>query len=202
MGWDFDKSSTDKKVEFTKFPEGITQIRIIDDSPHIRWTHWMQKNMRSVTCPGFKACPICEIRTKQKANGEQYSYNMSRRLAIQVLNRNTGKLEIMEQGVTFFQDLKDLMEDLDAKGKKLIDVDISVRRRGTGKDGTSYRLDIGEEYQLTENDKELMEEKLDLSEFFVEHTTEQITRVINGEDWNEVMYPKDEDEIEEEVVLK
>ena len=208
MSWDFDKTD-DNKVEFTKFPEGVTTIRVVDTVPHVRWTHWMPKNMRSITCPGFKTCPICEIRQAQKANGEQYTHNMGRRLAIQIINRNTGKLEIMEQGVTVFNDLKDLMEDLAEKNKKLIDVDISVRRRGMGKDSTSYRLDIGEESILSPADVKLLDEKLDLKEFFVEHTPEQIIAVLNGADWNETMYPKDDaivgdidDEIEDEVILR
>lgn len=202
MSWDFDKKD-DNKVEFTKFPEGVVTIRIIDPAPHIRWTHWMQKHSRSVTCPGFKVCPICEIRNAQKANGENQTYNMSRRLSIQVINRNTGKLEIMEQGVTFFNELKILMEDLAEKNLTLLDVDVSVRRRGTGKDNTVYRLDIGEETPLSESDLKLIEDKVDLKEFFVEHTAEQILAVMGGADWNETMYPKDdEDEVEEEVVLK
>ena len=202
MSWDFDKS--DDKVEFTKFPEGITVIRVVDEVPHVRWTHWMQKNMRSITCPGFKVCPICEMRTVQKANKEPYTHGMSRRLSMQVINRNTGKLEIMEQGVTFFNELKIIMEDLQEKKLTLIDVDLSVRRRGSGKDNTTYRIDIGEQTPLTDEDKKLIEEKLDLREFFKENTPEQIIAVLQGGDWNEIMYPKDDEvsQEEDEVVLE
>ena len=190
LGWDFDKN--DDKVEFTKFPEGIVNIRIVGGVPHTRWTHWMPKHMRSVTCPGNRTCPICEIRNIQKANGEQYSYAMGRRIAIQVINRNTGKLEIMEQGVNFFEEVKEIMIMLAEKGKALHDVDIAVRSRGSGKDGTSYRLDIGEEYPLTEEDKALCEGMMNLAEFFKEHTPEQILAVLDGADWNETMYPDNE----------
>lgn len=196
-GWDFDK--TDDKVEFTKFPEGVVKIRVVGLSPKTRWTHWMPKNMRSVTCPGNKTCPICAIRQIQKSNGEPYTYAMGRRIAIQIINRNTGKLEIMEQGVNFFEELKDIMGILAGKDKKLIDVDIAVRRRGTGKDGTSYRLDLDEEYEITDKDKVLMEEMMDLDEFFKEHTPEQILAVLDGADWNETMYPKDTEEETEEA---
>lgn len=196
QGWDFDRS--DDKIEFTKFPEGVVKIRVVGIAPKTRWTHWMPKHSRAVTCPGNKVCPICEIRQIQKSNKEPYSYDMSRRIAIQVINRNTGKLEIMEQGVNFFEELKDLMQMLNEKGSSLLDVDISVRRRGTGKDGTSYRLDIDEAYPLTDKDKELIEKMLDLDEFFKEHTPEQILAVMEGADWNETMYPKDEEEETEE----
>jgi len=201
MGWDFDDNDKDK-LEFTKFPEGITNIRIVGESPHKRWGHWITKQSRMITCPGFKECPICQIRAQQKANKQESTYNMAKRMTIWVINRNTGKLEILEQGVTFFQDVKDLMEDLKAKKKNLIDVDITVRRRGTGKDGTSYRLDIGDEYPLTKEDLSLIEDLTPMTDIFQEHNAEQITKIINGEDWNDVMYPDNNSDDDDEVVLK
>jgi hypothetical protein len=194
-GWDFD-SSSGKNVEFTKFPEGITKIRIVDDAPHIRWTHWLNQQKRSVNCPG-KGCPICEVRKSQKAKKEPYTYNMGRRFSMQVLNRNTGKLELMEQGINFFEDLKDLRETLEDKDLTFLDVDIAVKRRGTGKDGTSYRLDIDEKYPLSEEDKKLISEKLDLNNYFKPHDPDKILRVLNGEEWKDVMYESTDDEGEE-----
>ena len=202
-GWDFDTGSGGgNNVEYTKFPEGITKIRVVDATPNIRWIHWINSLKRSINCPG-RGCPICEMRKNEKANKMEYTHNMSRRFALQVLNRNTGKLEMMEQGVTFFQDLKDIMEMLDEKGKKLIDVDISVKRRGTGKDSTSYRIDIDEEYPLTDADKKLIEGMVDMDEYFKVHEPEKIIRVLQGEDWKEVMYDEEvEDDKEEEFELE
>ena len=197
-GWDFDNTSNGKKQDFTKFPEGVTKIRIVDDVPNVRWTHWLQKHNRSANCPG-KGCPICEIRKVQKANKQDYTYPMSRRFAIQVINRNTGKLEILEQGVTFFEDLKDLRAILAEDNLKLTDVDISVRRRGKDTN-TTYRLDRAEEYPYTEEDNKLIEGKINLDEYFVPHTPEQLTRVINGEEWDKVMYP--DETIEEDIVVE
>lgn len=191
-GWDFNSPSNNgNKSEFTKFPVGVTRIRIVDGEPFQRWTHWMQQFKRTINCPG-KGCPICEIRKRQKANKEPYTYNVTKRIAIQVLNRETEKLEIMEQGKTFFEDLRDIMEDLYDQDKKLIDVDIKVKRRGEGKDDTSYRLDIDKEYPLTENDKELIKNKIDLKEFFKPHEIDKITQLINGEKWEDVMYENNE----------
>ena len=51
-GWDFNSNNNDKKIEFTKFPEGVTKIRLVDPEPHMRWTHWLPKEKRSVNCPG------------------------------------------------------------------------------------------------------------------------------------------------------
>lgn len=196
-GWDFE-ANTNNKVEFTKFPVGITKIRVIDEEPYVRWTHWLTQHKRSINCPG-RGCPICEIRKNQKANKEPYSYGMSRKFALNVINRETGNVEIMEQGIGFFQDLRDIMQDLKDMGHNLIEADIKVRRRGTGKDDTSYRLDIDEIYTLTDEDKKLVEEKIDLEKYFKPHTNEQITRVLNGESWEDVMYNNEEDEANEEL---
>lgn len=201
-GWDFD-SNDKKKVEYTKFPTGITNIRIIDNEPHIRWVHWIQQVKRNVNCPG-KDCPICKIRKEQQANKETPTYNMSRRFSMQILNRETEKIELMEQGITFFEDIRDLMRDLKEEGKALIDVDLKVRRRGTSKDDTSYRIDIAKEYPISDKDKKEIENKLDLSEYFTPHTPEQITALISGSTWEEVMYndsTSEEDEKEEEIEL-
>ena len=198
MSWDFDSDNT--KVEFTKFPVGITKIRVVDEAPYLRWTHWMNTLKRSINCPG-NGCPICEIRKNQKANKMPQTHNMSRRFVINVLNRETGKVEIMEQGVGFFEDLRDLMRDLQEDGKSLIDVDIKVRRRGTGKDDTSYRLDLDDEYPLTPEEITLVESAVNLREYFKPHTHEQINRVLNGETWEDVMYAKDEEK-EEEITIE
>lgn len=192
-GWSFETGGgNSKKQEFTKFPEGVTKIRIIDIEPVERWTHWMARDKRSINCPG-KGCPICNIRKQEKANKLPYTYPMARRFALQVLNRNTNKMEIMEQGINFFQDLRDVMELLATQDKSLIDVDLQVRRRGSGKDGTSYRIDVAEEYALTAEDVKMVEEKIDLKEYFTPHTPEQITRVVAGEKFDEVMYGDDKD---------
>lgn len=198
MSWDF--GTTQSKAEFTKFPVGTTHIRVIDDAPFVRWTHWMPKHSRAVTCPG-QACPICEIRKKQKEAKLDYTYGVSRRIAINIINRETGKVEIMEQGINFFNDLRDLMKDLKDEGKKLSDVDIKVRRRGSGKDDTSYRLDIDKEYPLSENDISLMSAKQDLSEYFKPNTIEQIQRLVDGESWDDV-FSKDNTEDHEVIEVR
>lgn len=196
--WDFGGSSS--KTEYTKFPVGITHIRVIDDVPFVRWTHWVPKFNKSVNCPG-QGCPICDVRKKQKAAGLDYTYGVSRRIAMNIINRETGKIEIMEQGITFFNDLRDLMFDLKEQGLKLSDVDIKVRRRGQGKDDTSYRLDIDKEYPLSDSELELIKTKPDLSTHFKPHTVEQLQRLINGESWDDI-FSKSEEEDKELVEIK
>lgn len=193
-GWNFDSNSGGGKLEFTKFPAGITRIRIIDDEPIQRWVHWMPKLSRSVNCPG-KGCPICEIRRQQKANKESYTYGMSRRFAINIINRETNQVEIMEQGITFFEDLRDIMQDLkDEKNLTLKDVDLKVRRRGTGKDDTSYRIDVDEIRPMSEDDEKMIQDKFDLEKITEPNKPEDILRLVNGESWDEVFKKQDEEE--------
>jgi hypothetical protein len=190
--WDFDDND---KASFTKFPVGVTRIRVIDAEPHVRWTHWMPQYQKSINCPG-RGCPIDEIRKRQKANGEAYSYNMSKRFAINSYNHETSRGEIMEQGVTFFEDLRDMMKELRSDGKKLQDVTLKVKRRGNTKDDTSYRLDIDEESPLSAAELEAVEKKTNLPEYFKPHTPDQILKLITTtcdspdkykEAWNAVM---------------
>lgn len=200
-GWDLDTGSNGSgtKTEFTKFPEGITRIRIVDEAPFQRWTHWQQKHKRSINCPG-KGCPICDIRRNEKANKMPPTQAIAKRFAINVINRETNRLEILEQGKTFFEDVRDLMEDLKKEGKKLSDADFKVRRRGTTKDDTSYRVDIDEKYPLSDADLKLLENRVDLQAYFTPHTNEQILRILNGEAWEDVMKREEEVAPSEEAV--
>lgn len=186
--WNLEDSGSDSgvKQEYTTFPVGITRIRVIDEVPVKKFIHWIQDQKRAVTCPG-RGCPICEIRRRQKANKEPQTYNMAKRLGMQVINRETGNREIMEQGITFYKDLEAVMEDLADDEQELIDADLRVKRRGTGKDDTVYRIDVDKVEPLSESDKALIAEKVDLEEFFKPHPPEMIQRIIDGEQYDEII---------------
>ena len=195
MSWDL-SGGQGKKTNFTKFPVGVTRIRVLDDQPDVRWTHWLNQYRKSVNCPG-RGCPIDEIRRQQKANGETYTYNMSRRFAINIWNYETNQVEIMEQGITFMEDLRDVMTDLTEGGNQLRNAVLKVRRRGTAQDDTSYRIDVDEIAPIEANVANA--EKTNLREYFKPHTPEQILALISyqGNDfqghWNEVMGYGDND---------
>lgn len=197
--WDLDTGSggDKQKVEFTKFPEGITRVRVVDEAPFQRWTHFFKKARRSLNCPG-KGCPICEIRKMEKANKQPHVHNMTKRFALNVINRETNRIEILEQGKTFIQDLKDIMGDLKEEGNALIDADLKVRRRGTGIEDTTYRIDVDKVYPLTEKDNELIKNRIKLDEYFQPHTPEQILRLLAGEEWDAVMSTNQDVEIKTE----
>ena len=186
--WNLEDSGSDSgvKQEYTTFPVGITRIRVIDEIPVKKFIHWIQDQKRAVTCPG-RGCPICEISRRQKANKEPQTYNMAKRLGMQVINRETGSREIMEQGITFYKDLEAVMEDLADDEQELIDADLRVKRRGTGKDDTVYRIDVDKVEPLSESDKALIAEKVDLEEFFKPHPPEMIQRIIDGEQYDEII---------------
>lgn len=186
-GWDLDGG---QKKEFTKFPVGTTRIRVLDSAPHRRWTHWIASAKRAINCPGMNICPIDDIIDKQKANKEPATYNRAQKFSLNIFNYETGKVEIMEQGKGFMEDLKLVMSDLKAEGKGLSDAILKVRRTGSGKDDTKYRIDV-----LEHTDEPIPEGTTDLAEYFKPHTVEQITRIVNGEAWADVMgAPKEEED--------
>ena len=83
MSWD-DVNRTagsTKDINYTKFSEGNTVIRIIDDEPYSFWSHWMMKHNKGVTCLG-KDCPICSVIAQQKANKETPTYSSTQRHVI------------------------------------------------------------------------------------------------------------------------
>lgn len=182
------------KTDFVKFPEGITKLRVIDMRIHVRWVHWMPQFSRSVNCPGSNKCPVCAVRKAAKDAGEKQKYGLSKRFAINVINRETKAYEILDQGKEFFEDLKIIrMEGInppdpdDKPLGDLIEYDIKVRRTGLKQEDTKYRIDADKKYPLSSEDKELAKSAKDLAEYFKPHTTEQIQRLLNGEQWNDVM---------------
>lgn len=195
VSWDLDSGGGGVSAEFTKFPVGVTRIRVLDDAPHIRWTHWMNQFRRSVNCPGMRDCPIDEIISRQRANGEKETYSRARRYAMNIYNYETEQNEIMEQSKTFMEDLKLVMEDLAKENKKLSDVVLRVRRTGTGRQDTRYRIDVQEDAK----EEPQYDGVIDLSEYFAPHTVEQITQLLavtenHNEEWNRIMQGEDSDE--------
>lgn len=188
MSWNLEApsnggASSGEKKNFTKFAEGITFIQLIDNAPNVRWVHWLPQHRRSITCSG-RGCPICEIRNKQKANGEKQTYGMSRRFAMNVYNHDTKQVEIMEQGKTFFEDLRDLVDEVVAEGKNPSDVVFKVRRRGTTQEDTSYRIDIDGSKSAAKYDENKVTE---LSEYFKPITNEQALAIVQGMAFDDAM---------------
>lgn len=200
MGWNDVKNNSGgggggNKIEYMKFPEGVTYFRTISEAPVSRWTHWMPRIKRSVTCIG-KGCPICTLIKEAKANKESPQYNSTKKHSMLVINRTTGNVEILDQGSKFFEDMLILHEDEgDIRG-----FDIKARRKGSDKD-TTYRLDAEKKTSLSDADKKLIEDggfdKFNLEEYFKPPTVEQMVALINGADPKEV-FSKSNDIVDEE----
>jgi hypothetical protein len=177
--WDLENGGQAEKTDFTKFPVGVTRIRVLSPAPHQRFTHWMNQFQRSVTCPG-RACPIDIMRKRQKDAGIPETYSMSKKYAFNVFNYETNKVEIMEQGVRFVTDLRDVMQDLKEENpsKQLHEVILKVRRRGTGSDDTTYRIDVESYTEMTDKERKMHAEQVNLAEYFVPQTPEQINALL------------------------
>lgn len=190
LSWDLEGGGS--KVEFAKFSPGTTKIRVLDKAPYVRWIHWLNSVRKSINCPGMSICPIDDIIEKEKANGVPYdeqTHSRARRFSMNIWNYGTGKLEMMEQGKGFMEDLKMLMEDADAKGKSLSDYEVVVRRTGTGREDTKYRLDLGEEVN-----EPIPDGLINMPEYFKPATPEQITAILGGADFNDTLYGSAESE--------
>ena len=178
-GWDFgsktqDSSSGSGKKNFTKFPNGITYIRILDAEPHMRWIHWMPQFKRSVVCPGN--CPIDKIRKREKEAGLEYTYNMQRKFSMNIFNHGTDQLEIMDEGITFMEELRDVREELLDEGINIFDVILKVKKRGGDK--VSYRIDVDKREPLSELEQEAFESRTYFAEYFKSTTVEQIQALL------------------------
>lgn len=203
LSWDLNAGGNGEKAEFTKFPVGITRIRVIDPTPHFRWTHWMPQFNKSVNCPGVKTCPIDQIRQRQKQNGETQTYSTRRAFTMNIWNYETNRVEIMENGVTFMEDLKMIMQDAKEDGKELSDLVLKIRRTGTKADDTKYRIDI-----VGDAKEELPTEGvIDLTEYFKPNTPEQIAKLVNvvenfQDAWKEIMTSGNDEQDEEDFEVR
>lgn len=178
MGWnDVNTNESSKEArDFVKFVEGTnTVIRIVDAEPFSRWTHWMPQYKRSITCLG-RGCPICNLVQQAKANDETPKYSQSKRHAIRVLNRNTGNVEILDQGRKFFNQLLSFHTEIgDTRN-----YDIKVIRVGSDK-STDYTLIPLPAKELTEEENNLINENaIDFAEYFKAPSMEQALQMVEG----------------------
>lgn len=197
MGWSEVRNDSNdigedsgNQIDFISFPEGASVIRIVDDEPISRWKHWLPQHNRSVICPG-KGCPICNIIKNAKQNKETPKYNSSKRYHIHVIDRRDGQLKIMEQSRTFFGMLLALKDNVG----DLTEYDVKVIRTGTGKK-TQYNVIPMQKQPLSEDEKALASNRVDLDEFFTAPTNEQLVEILNGKTFDEVFKSEDVEDVE------
>ena len=180
MGWNDvlgNESVREDKVPYTKFNEGNTEIRILDDEPFSFWSHWLNAQKTSVTCLG-KDCPICNLIAQAKANNETPKYNSSKRHAIRIWNYNTNQMEVMIQGKSFFSQLLTLHKEVG----DLTTYKVKVVRKGSDKD-TTYIL-LPQSPSEFEHADECQD--VDMAEQFKAPTREEAMQLLEGKTWNEI----------------
>lgn len=205
--WNFKGNDNQgNKLEYATLAEGITKIRILDDAPVVYFAHWSPSDKRFINCPGMNDCPICALRKVQKEQGLDFTFGTSRKIAIRVWNYNTERIEILEKGVTFFDDLHLLMQDLAEEGVPLQDAIIKIRRTGTGKDNTKYRIDLDSKSPIEDTVYDKLKETPLIKDQVKPHTVEFIKRVLDGEAMKDIYESmksaNNGNTTEDEVVLK
>lgn len=185
-----------KEIGYLKFPEGASVIRILDDAPYSRFTHWIpQANQGkgvSIDCIG-KNCPICEVIKKEKKEGKTTkSFNSKMTHSINVLVRKLGgqdknEVMVLEQGNGLFGSIKDQMTMLSNMGfdPDLKNVDLFINRTGKGFNDTKYSVMANPATlkPLTEDEKKL--EKYDLKELKPMLDEAQVIMLMNGKSLDE-----------------
>lgn len=183
--WNVEQQSTRQtndsgKLNFTKFPEGITKIRVLDNTPHLRWAHWLPQISRKITCAGFN-CPIDELNKRAKAQGEANVYDNSRAFSFNIFNHNENRHELMEEGVTFFDELKLAMIDAvtENPGISVESFVFKIRKSRNTAGKNSWRIDLDNVSEPGANVLSAMEQKVDRAEYYKAPTPEQVQAILD-----------------------
>lgn len=185
MAWnDVSSGNNTEKVdiEYIKLtPNNPVKIRILDTEPYSRWTHWLQKQSRTLTCGG-RDCPICAVSKAQKANGETPQYSTTKRHIVHIWNYATNRVEFFEAGNTVFAQLGNYHRLLGS----ITEADITVIRSGTGKQTTySFMPDTKapiSQHILTEYNNI----KVDFEQRYTPPNAEDIKKLMSGMSFDEV----------------
>lgn len=124
------------ETNYIKFQDGDNQIRILDAEPKAIWVHWLANANKgkglSVVCLG-KDCPMCAKYRYDKANNVNTRDRLSRQFVINVYNRNTKRVEILQKGKSIFETLATFHKSMgDITG-----YDMNIVKAGKGLD-TKY----------------------------------------------------------------
>ena len=126
------------ETSYVKFQDGNNQMRILDAEPKAVWVHWLSQANNgkglSVVCLG-KNCPMCEKLRYDKANNVQTRDRIQRQFVINVFNRTTNRVELLQKGKTIFETLATFHKSMgDITG-----YDINIVKSGRGLD-TKYTV--------------------------------------------------------------
>lgn len=197
MGWEQveGKPSDEGKLDYAKFEAGkATVIRVLDEAPTSKWRHWLPQANRSVTCCG-KDCPICNSIKVAKDAGVSPAFSSTMKHTIHIFNKTTGKVELLEQGKTFFDQLLVYKKNMG----DVRDYDIKVIRTGKDKQ-TTYTMIPLPPSGLTKEELQMYEaNKVDIEELIKPYTVEQTRGFMEGKSAEEIFATTDA--IDEDLTL-
>ena len=177
MGWKDVEKTESAKIPYTKFNEGSTVIRVLDDEPYSFWQHWIGTAKTAATCRG-KDCPICNVIAQDKANRVTPRFSNSQRHAMRIWNYATNEMEIMIQGRKFMNQLLTLNREVG----DLKTYDVKVIRSGSGTDTTYSVLPMAEsEFEHSEDCY-----TVDMADQFKAPAREDMLQLMDGRTWSEI----------------
>lgn len=177
MGWKDVEKTEVEKTPYTKFSEGSTVIRILDDEPYSFWQHWLQEQKTAVTCIG-KDCPICNVISQDRANKVIPRFGNTQRHAMRVWNYSTNQMEVMIQGRKFMNQLLTLNKEIG----DLKTYDVKVIRTGSNKD-TTYSVLPSAPSDFEKGEKCLT---IDMADQFKAPSRDDMLMLMDGKTWTEI----------------
>lgn len=186
-------SGESNKVIYTKLKTGVNVGRILDDHPQSRWTHWIPQanggKGLSVDCAkGSGSCPVCTAIAEDKAANRKARYTSRKQHALNWLNRETGEVEILEQGQKVFGGLKILLEQMG----DLRNYDVKIVRTGETFNNIDYNvLPVFPPTPLTDAEKSM--EKYEADTLRKSFTVEQIEQFLAGATMDDVFASDNDD---------
>lgn len=172
------------KVKFVEMKENnVVQLRALDEAPYSRYTHWIPQanggKGATIDCIG-RNCPVCEDRNAKKASGAPQKYSVRKQHAMNVLNRGTGEVEVLDKGKRCYEALASIRDMIgDLRG-----YDVKIKVTGADTD-TSYTPVPMPAKALTDAEKNL--DKYNFTELYPKLTREQVLMFMEGKGWVDVM---------------
>lgn len=186
FGWDDVEKApgSGSKTNYTKLENGMNTLRCLDNEPFSRWTHWLNAQKRRITCLGkANNCPFCEANQKAKDLGEKkMPFPVSMRFAMNVINKKTNELEILDQGRDFFLSLLDIHKEVG----DVTTYDIKVKTTNAGTTDVNHTIIPGAPTPLSDEEVAMIADKKDLKDAFKAPTHEQAVALRDGKTPEEV----------------
>lgn len=189
MEMDWGSISGGGNTPFMTLESGVNQIRIVG-RPYqieIHWEKGLDGGTKRIICPGPE-CPLCKI-----------GRSPSSRYQVQVINRKTNKVEILEGGPAIFGAIKDYALDPDYGDPT--QYDIRIKKEGSLRNTKYSVVASPNKKPLTPEEQGMVAEMKSLSEVNKPKTPDEIHQMglevlagsamdLNDSDWEEPLGSK------------